>query len=225
MSIRLLLVDDHPIVADGVRLAIEGHRDIELQAVARTLAEARKALAESTFDVVLLDLRLPDGDGATLLVEIDTLPVPPRVVVFSSFETSQYIDAALRLGASGFLLKTEPIERIVGTIRDAAEGRLAFTAEQLHRAGHDGWIPLTPRERSVIELVLAGHSNDEIGLALRLTGKTVETYLSRLFERLNVVSRVELAVRAERGQWLALPATRSGRAIRDQPATGQPPRR
>jgi len=208
MTIGLLLVDDHPIVVDGLRAALGGHDEIAVVGQASTLAEARDRIADPAVDVVLLDLRLPDGSGADLLLDVQRMLSPPAVIVLSSFLTPQYISAAITLGASGFLLKTAPTEEILAAIGVVAEGRLAFSAEQLRASRSAAWAPLTAREHEVIEGVMAGRSNDELSADLGLARKTVEAYISRLFIRFDVATRTELGILAEREQILALPVDR-----------------
>jgi two-component system response regulator DesR len=164
---------------------------------------------------VLLDLRLPDGSGTELLSDYQGHEVGPSFIVLSTFMTTQYVNAAIALGASGFLLKTSPTNEIVSAIQDVIAGKLAFSADQLRASWRAGWTPLTARERDVIAGVMAGQSNDELSVQLHVSRKTIEAYLSRLFERFGVYTRTELAVIAEREQWLALPTQRTGRRRRD----------
>jgi two-component system, NarL family, response regulator DevR len=208
VSIGLLLVDDHPIVLDGLRAALGDHEGIAVVAQASTLAEARQRVADPDVDVVLLDLRLPDGSGADLLLDLQGMASPPAVIVLSSFLTPQYVSAAITLGASGFLLKTAPTEEILAAVDVVADGRLAFSAEQLRASRNAAWAPLTPREHEIIAGVMAGRSNDELSADLGLARKTVEAYLSRLFVRFDVATRTELGIRAEREQLLQLPVDR-----------------
>ncbi len=211
MTTGLLLIDDHPIVLDGLRAALARHPEIMVVAEAGTLAEARKRIGDSGIDVVLLDLRLPDGSGTELLMDLQDLPAPPAVIVLSSFLTPQYVNAAITLGASGFLLKTSSTDEILRAIATVADGKLAFTQEQLRARRNAPWAPLTPREHQVIAGVMAGRSNDELSVDLSLSRKTVEAYLSRLFIRFNVATRTELGILAEREQLLSLPVDGSRR--------------
>jgi DNA-binding NarL/FixJ family response regulator len=199
MTIRIGLIDDHPVVIGGLEAALNAVDGLSVRARAGTLAEAAALLARDDLDVVLLDIRLTDGNGLSLL-HADRLP-PPAVVVFSSFTSTQYASAAIRLGAQGFLLKLAPLDEVVEAIRQVAAGGSWFTAAQL-RASVRGYVTLSPRERDVVELVLAGCSNDEIAGRLGISAKTVESHLSRLFERFEVMSRLELGLRAEREGWL-----------------------
>jgi DNA-binding NarL/FixJ family response regulator len=208
MKIGLLLVDDHPIVRDGLQAVLSAHEQIAVIGQASTLAEARARISDPAIDVVLLDLRLPDGSGADLLLDMQEMSSPPAVIVLSSFLTAQYVSAAITLGASGFLLKTAPTEEILAAIEVVAGGRLAFSAEQLRASRSAAWAPLTAREHEIIEGVMVGRSNDEISADLGLARKTVEAYISRLFIRFDVATRTELGILAEREQLLALPVDR-----------------
>ena len=211
MTIRVVIVDDHPLIVDGVRGALGRDPGISVVGTASNLAETRSLLDDQEPDIVLLDLRLPDGSGTELLSDYQGRHEAPAFIVLSTFLTTQYVNAAIALGASGFLLKTAPTSEIVAAIQDVIGGKLAFTADQLRASWRAGWTPLTSRERDIIEGVMAGQSNDELSGKLGRSRKTVEAYLSRLFERFGVVTRTELAVLAEREQWLALPTQRTGR--------------
>ena len=120
----------------------------------------------------------------------------PAVVVLTSYDYPQYADAALRLGASGFVVKTAPTAELLDAIRRAAAGGLHFGV----RPGHG--VTLTAREREVVRLVVDGASNDEIGARLGISARTAESHLRRLFERFGSASRTELASRALREGWL-----------------------
>lgn len=209
MTVRVLLIDDHPIVLEGLAMALEAH-DLEVVAQAHTLAEARALLDTCAADVALLDLRLPDGSGTALLSEAEGDVGGPAFIVLSTFHTPQYVAAAVALGASGFVVKTAPIEEIVRAVRSVAAGGTAFPRDQV-RPGRSHWVPLTRREHAVIAGVLAGRTNDELSADLRLARKTIEAYLTRLFLRHGVLSRTELAILAEREQWLSLPVREGGR--------------
>lgn len=202
MTIRIGLVDDHPVVIGGLEAGLAAIPDVEVIARAGSVAEAKAMLARQDLDVVLLDIRLSDGNSLSLLGRSDRSP-KPAVIVLSSFKTTQYVAAAVRLGAQGFMLKTAPLEELVEAIRRVSTGGSWFTADQL-RAGRAGYVSLTPRERAVLGLVLEGRSNDEIASRLHASRKTIEAHLSRLYERFSVVSRLELGLRAEREGWLDL---------------------
>jgi DNA-binding NarL/FixJ family response regulator len=196
--IHVGLVDDHPAVIGGIEATLARTPDVRVAARADTIAAATEMLARSDLDVVLMDIRLPDGNGLELLAR--TMHAPrPAVIVLSSFEATQYIAAAMRFGAQGFLLKTAPLEDRVEAIRTVAAGGTVFAQRDLLNARY---VALTPHERELVRLVIDARSNDEIASAFQTQRKTVETQLSRLYERLGVSSRVELAIRAEREGWL-----------------------
>ena len=191
--IRVAVVDDHPLVREGTAALVARADDMEIAAVAGSLEELRPIL-DSSVDVLLLDLRLGQESGFDLLREAHG-PMP-AVVVLTSYDYPQYADAALRLGAAGFVVKTAPTAELLDAIRRAAAGGLAFGV----RPGKG--VMLSERERGVLRLVVDGASNDEIGARLGISSRTVESHLRRLFERLSVSSRTELAARALREGWL-----------------------
>lgn len=200
MKIRVAIVDDHPLVVGGLDRVLAAVDDLVVVERGTSVAAARAILARDDIDTMLLDVRLPDGNGLTLLAETARTRRCP-VLVLSSFETPQYVAAALRFGAQGFLLKTAPLDELVAAIRRVATGGSAFTAEQLREA-NSRFVRLTPRERQIVRLVLDSRSNEEIAGAIGASRKTVEAHLTHLYERYGVASRVELALRAERDGWL-----------------------
>jgi DNA-binding NarL/FixJ family response regulator len=211
MTVRLVLVEDHPIVADGLRAAFRGRAGMEVVGQAATLQEGRDLLVNTPCNVVLLDLRLPDGSGIELLREALDLENPPAFLVLSSFLTPSYVSATIALGASGFLLKTSPVEDILAAVDQIAEGGLAFSPEQLRASRGAAWAPLTRREHAILDAIIRGRSNDEIAMDLGIAKKTVEGYISRMLARYGLMTRTELAVHAERGQLLDLPVRDSAR--------------
>jgi DNA-binding NarL/FixJ family response regulator len=202
VTIRVAIVDDHPLVVSGLDTALATDADIEVVARGGDVAAAAEILRRQDVDTLLLDVRLPDGNGLTLLAGTRSQDRCP-VLVLSSFETPQYVAAALRFGAQGFMLKTAPLEDLLAAIRRVAAGGSAFTAEQLREANTQ-FVRLTPRERQIVDLVLKGRSNEEIAGAIGSSRKTVEAHLTHLYERNGIGSRVELALRAERDGWLDL---------------------
>ncbi len=191
--IRVAVVDDHPLVREGTAALVDRQEDMEIAGVAGSLAELRPILEAGSTDVLLLDLRLGQESGFELLRSDVAMPA---VVVVTSYDYPQYADAALRLGATGFVVKTAPTAELLDAIRRAAAGGLAFGV----RPG--GGVALSAREREVLQLVVDGASNDEIGSRLGISSRTVESHLRRLFERFGVASRTELAARALREGWL-----------------------
>lgn len=205
--IRVGVVDDHPVVGAGTAALLAAEADLEIVGVAHSLAEAgASGLTDpDRVDVLLLDIRLGTDSGLHGLPgAVGAGPSPmPAVIVLTAYDYPQYAEAALRLGAAGFVLKTAPLTELTGAIRRVAAGGLAFTVRP---ATGTRWH-LTARERDVVRLVSDGRSNDEIGSVLGIGAKTVETHLSRLFERFGLASRTELATRALREGWLEVPPT------------------
>jgi DNA-binding NarL/FixJ family response regulator len=206
--IRVLLVDDHPLVTERLEARLGSEPDIDLLSSAGSVSAAEQALEDNQVDVVICDVRLPDGSGFELLDRSMSLGNPPRFIMLSSFDTPQYIDAAQRLGAAGFILKTAPTEEILASVRRVHAGGSAYGLDLVRAGAQSPWKPLTPRERDVLAGLMRGCSNDEIAADLRISRKTVEAHLSRLFTRAGALSRTELALRAERERWLDLPPER-----------------
>jgi DNA-binding NarL/FixJ family response regulator len=202
MTVRIGIVDDHPVVVGGLAAALDAVEGLEVVARAGTIRDAEGLLARDGLDVILMDVRLPDGNGLELLERTDGTRTA-AVIVLSSFEATQYVAAAVRFGAQGFLVKTAPLDEVVEAVRRVAAGGSAFSAGQL-REGVKGPVQLRPRERDVLRRLLAGQSNDEIAAGLRTSRKTVEKNLSQLFQRFGVASRLELGLRAEREAWLEI---------------------
>jgi DNA-binding NarL/FixJ family response regulator len=202
-SIRVAIVDDHPVVREGTAALLEREPGLVVVGTAGRLDEAGDLLDPERVDVLLLDIRLGVESGLELLRSgrPGSSAALPAVVVVTAYDYPQYVDAALRLGAAGLVLKTAPLSELVEAIRRAAAGGLAFE----RRPGGGSVVRLTARERDVVRLLVDGRTNDEIGAALGIGARTVETHLRRLFERLDCASRTELVARALREGWLEVP--------------------
>ena len=212
MTIRLAIVDDHPLVTGGLNAALGTIEGIEVVAHGGSVVAARELLARDDLDVVLLDVRLEDGNGIQALAERGPRQ-RPAVLVISSFKTSQYVAAASRYGAAGFLLKTVPLPTLVDGIRAVAAGGSVFTREQLQK----GFVTLSARERSVVRLAMDGLGNKEIAARIGASPKTVEGHLTAIFERFGIKGgRIELSFRAAEEGWLDIepPAEPVGAAAR-----------
>ena len=196
--IRVAVVDDHPLVREGTAAIVDRADDMEIAGVAGSLVELRPML-DGSVDVLLLDLRLGQESGFDLLRSADDAPMP-AVVCLTSYDYPQYADAAMRLGAVGFVVKTAPTSELLDAVRRAAAGGLAFGV----RPGRG--VLLSDRERQVVTQVVDGASNDEIGARLGISARTVESHLRRLFDRTGVASRTELVARALREGWLEGPS-------------------
>jgi DNA-binding NarL/FixJ family response regulator len=195
--IRVAIVDDHPVVREGTAALLGAQPGLRIVGTAASLKEAAPLLDPAAVDVLLLDIRLGTDSGLTLLAG----DAPrPAIVILTAYDYPQYAAAAQRLGGSGFVVKTAPLTELVEAIHCAAAGGSAFGYRPDPSA-----VALTRRERDVVRLVADGRSNDEIGASLGISTKTVEGHLRRLFERLGVQSRTELATRAVREGWLEVP--------------------
>jgi DNA-binding NarL/FixJ family response regulator len=200
--IRIAIVDDHPVLREGTAVLLAAQPGLEVAGIASSLDEAEALVAAAPVDVVLLDIRLGTDSGLRWLTSGDPASPRPAVIVLTSYDYPQYAEAALRLGASGFVLKTAPIAELLDAIRRAAAGGLAFGV----RPGRGATVArLSERELDVVRLVIDGRSNDEIAARLGIGPKTVESHLRRLFERFDLASRTELATRALREGWLEVP--------------------
>jgi DNA-binding NarL/FixJ family response regulator len=196
--IRVAIVDDHPVVREGTAALLGVQPGLVVMGTAASLEGAAPLLDPARVDVLLLDIRLGAESGLALLG--GSAP-RPAIVVLTAYDYPQYAAAARRLGASGFVVKTAPVAELVEAIRCAAAGGEAFGCGPDQSAA----TRLTARELEVVRQVADGRSNDEIGAALGITTKTVEGHLRRLFERLAIQSRTELATRAVREGWLEVP--------------------
>jgi DNA-binding NarL/FixJ family response regulator len=196
--IRVAIVDDHPVVREGTAALLADVPGLCIAGTAGSLEDSAALLDPGAVDVLLLDIRLGSQSGLELLRRGGSGRLP-AIVVLTAYDYPQYAAAALRLGAAGFVLKTAPITDLVNAIRTTAAGGLAFGVRPGPAA------ILTARERDVVALVTEGRSNDEIGTSLGISSKTVEAHLRRLFDRLGLQSRTELATRALREGWLEVP--------------------
>jgi len=206
--IRVAIVDDHPALREGTAALLAREPDIEVVATLGSLAEIRALIdGADAPDVVVQDIRLGDesglrmlsGDGAT---GARTTGRRPAIILWTAYDYPQYAAFAYRAGAAGFVVKTAPTAELVESIRRVAAGGSHFSSRP-----DLGTLPLSSREREVLEHIVNGRSNDEIGGELGVATRTVEAHLTRLFERYDVRSRTELATRAIREGWLDVPST------------------
>ncbi len=202
---RLLIVEDAEIFATGLRGALELDPSNEIVGVVASVEDALVAISSTSIDVLVADIRLSDGTAFDLLQRIVVMPEVahrPACLIVSSFDLAQYVEAALHLGASGYILKTAPSTELLAAVRTVADGGWAFDPSLVSLAGRAKQLGLSSRDREIVAGILAGRSNDEIGADLGISRKTVEAHVSKLFARFDVATRVELARRAEHEQWL-----------------------
>lgn len=206
--IRVLIVDDEALVRAGLRLILQAAEDITVTGEAGDGAEALTAIARHRPDVVLLDVRMPRMDGLSALREINKSARPPEVVVLTTFDLDDYVHAALRSGASGFLLKDTAPRDMIAAVRIVADGgamlaptvtrRLldTFARQQSPdaRAARRRLSVLTDREHDVVQAVARGLSNAEIARELAATETTVKAHVSRSLGKLGLTNRVQIAL-------------------------------
>jgi DNA-binding NarL/FixJ family response regulator len=202
-TIRVLLVDDHPIVRSGIRGLLEKAVDIELVGEASTGEEALQMAGETNPDVLLLDMELPDIQGTQVARQFQHSYPNVKILALSAHDDSAYIRALLELGAAGYLMKEEAPEAIVNAVRGVARGEQGWVSRRIAaqmaawmQVGELGKMKLTAREQEVLRLVVQGKTNQAIALELKISEKTVEKYIQAIFTKLNVASRVEAAVYA-----------------------------
>jgi DNA-binding NarL/FixJ family response regulator len=207
--IRLLLVDDDPLVRAGLALILGGGQELEVVGEAADGEEALTRAREVSPDVVLMDIRMPRLDGIDATARLLSQPQPPKVVVLTTFDTDDDVVQALAAGASGFLLKDTPPADIVEAVKKVAAGDPILSPKvtsQLIRQVTEGTVDdraasarrrldtLTPREREVAIAVATGLSNAEISARLHLSVPTVKAHVSRLFSKLSAHNRVQIAI-------------------------------
>ena len=211
MSVRVVIVDDQALVRAGFRMVLDSQPDLEVVGEAIDGADALRVLDRVAADVVVMDLRMPTMDGVEATRRIVGRPADrrPRVLVLTTFDTEADAFAALRVGASGFLLKNVPPEELLAAIRVVAEGDSvvapSITRRLLDRfAGQLGPGPaedprlaqLTEREREVLLLVAQGLSNAEIAARVHVAEATVKTHVGRILAKLQLRDRVQAVVLA-----------------------------
>jgi two-component system response regulator DevR len=201
-SVTLLIVDDSEVVRVGLKALLSTERDINIVGEAKNVAEAVEQCARLRPQVVLLDVRLPDGSGLDACRQIRRRTPDCRVIILTSVIDDRIVDEAIQSGAHGYLLKEIDGRGLVTAVRDVAVGKSildpAVTARvmQMVRTGtplRDGLNALSPQEKRVLALLAEGCTNKEIGVKLGLSEKTVKNYLSTVFEKLNVSRRAEAA--------------------------------
>ena len=206
MSIRIVLVDDHPVVRDGLQAILSLQADLEVVGEAGNGSEALKVIIETQPDVVLLDLELPDLDGVAVLRQLREQHATARVLVFTAFDTDERIVDAIRAGAQGYLLKGAPRNELFQAIRILYAGGSTLEPVVASRLIRQVQAPapvitLTPREREVLALVAQGAANKAIALHLDIAERTVKFHLSSIMRKLQAANRTE-AVTLAREQGL-----------------------
>lgn len=191
--IRVVVVDDHSIVRDGIVGVFAASAEFEVVGVAGDGWEALTVTSETDPDVVLMDLRMPGLDGVETIRELRRRGPRPRVVVLTTFDSDDTVLPAIDAGADGYLLKDTSAAELKRAVRDAHEGRPAIVSEVaaalMRRAQSEPGPTLTDREAQVLRLVADGATSKEIGDRLYISETTVKTHLSHLFAKLDVRDR------------------------------------
>lgn len=197
-DIRILLVDDHPVVRAGLRAMLSEFTEVTVAAEAADGAAAIESLAKletlgEPADVVLMDLQMSPGmDGVTATARIRALPAPPPVLILTTYDSDADILAAVEAGASGYMLKDAPPEQIHQAVRSAAAGQTALAPEVAARLMGRIRNPepsLSNREVELVELLATGMSNRNIAKALFISEATVKTHLVHIYDKLGVDNR------------------------------------
>lgn len=211
MTTRVLVVDDHPVFRDGLAALVASLPDMDVVATAADGPEAIEIAQAGSVDVVLMDLNLPSMSGVEATTAIAGLAEPPSVLVVTMVDDDDTVVAALRAGARGYVLKGAPGEEIVAAVRTVAGGGavfgagvaaqvLAMSAKAPSTSALVGDDDLTDREREVLSLIAQGSSNAQIARSLGLTVKTVQNYVSRILDKLQLADRTQAALYAQRRQ-------------------------
>ena len=195
---RVLVVDDHEVLASSLALVLDTEPDLTSVGVAGSLADARRLIGTTAPDVLLLDHRLPDGDGVTAIPELRQLRPTLRVVVLTASAADHVLIAAIEAGASGFVSKTRGLEEVTAAVRAAATGEAVISPELLTRLlprlGRRSPTPhqdLTEREREVLGLVADGMTNAAIAEHLVVSVHTVRNHVANLSAKLGAHSKLE----------------------------------
>ena len=204
--IRLIVADDHEVVRSGIR-SILSAEDIKIVAEAATGEEAVKLALKHSVDLVLLDIRMPGGDGLNALGRIKLEKPELPILMHSTFDNPTYVARAVALGAAGYVLKSASQDKLIAAIKTAATGENVWTREELRRVtgalatprlAADVEVPLTQRESEVLQQLAHGLTNKEIAQALEISYETVKEHVQHILRKIGVTDRTQAAVWAVR---------------------------
>ena len=208
--IRVFLVDDQELVRAGFTMLVDSQADMRVVGQAGDGGEAIEKIQVTASDVVLMDVRMPRLDGVEATRQLQSLPQAPKVIVLTTFDLDEYAFAAIKAGASGFLLKDVPPPTLLDAVRTVHSGDAVVAPSTTRRllerfAGHlpedatppDAvWAELTQREHEIVREVVRGRSNAEIATTLYVTEATVKTHIGRVLAKVGLRDRVQLVVLA-----------------------------
>jgi DNA-binding NarL/FixJ family response regulator len=202
--IRVLIVDDHPVVHDGVAAALNRTPDIRLVQAAETIEDAVGSMARAKPDVALLDIRLRGADGLAAIGTLLAARPALRVIMFSAYDVDEYVFGAIRAGARGYLLKGAASAELIAAIRKVHAGESylspdlsAKLVDQMQARSHGSRL-LTPRELMVLRLMAAGQSNREIAGSLAITERTVKFHVTAILNKIGADNRTQAVALATR---------------------------
>jgi DNA-binding NarL/FixJ family response regulator len=202
--IRLVLADDHPVFANGLRAVLDAEDDMAVEEVAATGRAAVAAAIAHRPDVAVLDITMPDGDGLWAAAQIRAAGLPTRILMLTMADDDESVFAALRAGASGYTLKGSGPDDIVAVVRAVARGEAVFGAgvasrmlQHFSRTVTAAPFPqLTEREHEVLRLLAGGSDNSTVARRLAVSGKTVRNHVSNIITKLQVPDRTAAIMRA-----------------------------
>ncbi|MEJ6951600.1 response regulator [Natronospora cellulosivora (SeqCode)] len=199
-KIKVLLVDDHSVVRFGIKAILENTDDIEVCAEAESLEIAYQKVRELMPDVVLLDMKLADGDGVMGSREIKEISPETKIIILTAYGDESLLVEVIKAGANGYLLKDIDSKTILSSIRDVFNGKAALgpkaTSSLLNLVKNQNKlaVDLSSRERNILDLLTLGKSNKDIAKELFIAEKTVRNYVSKIMKKINVSNRTEAAL-------------------------------
>ncbi len=203
--VRILLVDDHQMFAASLAHALESQSDLLVVGQATSIGEAKRLMASTAPDVVLLDHRLPDGDGVARIGDFRGIRPSAKIVVLTATASDRVLVAAMEAGAAGFIAKTQRLDDVIAGVRAAAQGESVVSAKlltrllpRLSRQSVGGKTELTEREQEILDLLARGLSNADIAQQLTISVHTVRNHVANLSAKLGAHSKLEVLAIAVR---------------------------
>ena len=200
-KLKILLVDDHSVVRLGIKTLIKSDPELEVVAEAESLAETYKKVEQDKPDIVLLDIKLPDGDGVLGCKKIKSISPDTKIIVLTAYGNESLLQEVIKAGADGYLLKEIDGQGIISAIKQVDAGESAIGPKStkkliklLKQDKKEEGYELTDREKEILDLISTGKTNNEIADELYIAEKTVRNYLTKIFKKLNVDNRTEAAV-------------------------------
>ncbi|MCA1710639.1 MAG: response regulator transcription factor [Actinobacteria bacterium] len=212
MTIRVLLVDDHALIRQGLRRAFEATDDLQVVDEAGSCAQAMALARQHEPQVCVVDVNLGDGSGIDLCKELRAMLPNVGLVVLTMYDGDEHLFGALEAGASAFVLKSSPADDVASAVRQAAASPTAFTANDLagamRRRMTQATVQLTPREHEILQLLGQGMSVAQVSAALFISQSTAKTHMSKLYEKLDASNRTQAVMAAIRLGLLSTEAAR-----------------